>query len=134
MDHLSKFHLNRTINEPGNVVLQKLHERENGGALRPEIRSLKPEAWQYKTSIERFLFCKNTKNIIFRESEHPASLVWCLAAMASPGGSYCSRNPEISSAPANFIHFALPSRRNPKSYIPSNFNPSHALQLHLKAS
>jgi len=33
MDHLSKFHLNRTVNKPGNAVLQKLHKLEkNGGA------------------------------------------------------------------------------------------------------
>jgi len=28
MDHLSKFHQNRTGNEPGNAVLQKLHKLE----------------------------------------------------------------------------------------------------------
>jgi len=33
MDHLSKFHLNRTVNESIIAVLQKLHEPEkNGGA------------------------------------------------------------------------------------------------------
>jgi len=26
MDHLSKFLLNRTVNEPGNTVLRKLHK------------------------------------------------------------------------------------------------------------
>jgi len=28
MDHLSKLHLNRTVNVPGNAVLQKLHRLE----------------------------------------------------------------------------------------------------------
>jgi len=28
MDHLSKFHLNLTVNEPGNAVLRKLREPE----------------------------------------------------------------------------------------------------------
>jgi len=28
MDHLSKCHLNRTVNEPGNAILQKLRELE----------------------------------------------------------------------------------------------------------
>jgi len=28
MDHLSKFHLNRTVNEPGNAILRKLCELE----------------------------------------------------------------------------------------------------------
>jgi len=28
MDHLSKFHLNRTVNEPRSVVLRKLHRPE----------------------------------------------------------------------------------------------------------
>jgi len=31
MDHLSKFHLNQTVNEPRNAVLQKLREPEKYG-------------------------------------------------------------------------------------------------------
>jgi len=47
---------------------------------------------------------KSTKNNVFRESEHHASLVWRLAANGlSPGGSYCSRKPEILLAPTNLI-------------------------------
>jgi len=36
----------------------------------------------------------NTKNNVFRESEHHTSLVWCLAAKwVPPGGSSSSKNP-----------------------------------------
>jgi len=31
MDHLSKFHLNRMVNEPRNAILQKLHKLEKRG-------------------------------------------------------------------------------------------------------
>jgi len=31
MDHLSKFHLNQTVNELGNAVLQKLRKPEKSG-------------------------------------------------------------------------------------------------------
>jgi len=96
----------------------------------PSARNQEPSAWWYKTSTGWFLFRENTKNSIFRELEHYASLV----CWVSPSSSCCSWNPEIFSAPVNLIHFALPSRCNPESYIHSTSNPSHALPLHLKAS
>jgi len=47
MDHLSKFHLNQTVNEPENVVLQKLRKlkkwvapsAQQSGALRLAVQS-----------------------------------------------------------------------------------------------
>jgi len=47
MDHLSKFHLNRTFNEPGNVVLQKLCELEKRWRLAPRI------VWRLAVQIQR---------------------------------------------------------------------------------
>jgi len=40
IDHLSKFHLNQTVNKPGNTVLRKLSRLEKGS--RPTIRSCRP--------------------------------------------------------------------------------------------
>jgi len=103
MDHLSKFHLNRTVNESENAVLQKLRELEKWWRLAPIYQ--KPSAWRYKTNAGRFLFCENTKNNIFRESEYHASMVWRLAAdWVLPGGSCSSRNPAVLPAPANPIN------------------------------
>ena len=42
MDHLSKFYLNRIVNEPGNAVLRKLHALEKLWRLAPRIKSLAP--------------------------------------------------------------------------------------------
>ena len=91
--HLQIFHLNRTVNEAGNVGLRKLHRLE---------KSMAPGGM--KLASGGSCSTKSTKNSIFRESEHYASLVWRLAAnRLPPGGSCCSRNPEILPAPANLI-------------------------------
>jgi len=60
----------------------------------PSAKNQELGSWQYKPSFGRFLFRENTKNKIFRESEHHASLVWRLAANWVPlGGSCSSKNP-----------------------------------------
>jgi len=43
MDHLSKFHLNRTVNEPRNAVLQKLRELEK--LVAPSAQNQEGGAW-----------------------------------------------------------------------------------------
>jgi len=48
MDHLSKFHLNRTVNELGNAVLRKLCKLEKRWCLVP--KNQEPGPWRYKTS------------------------------------------------------------------------------------
>jgi len=94
MDHLSKFHWNRTINELENAVLQKLHKLEKWWRLAPRSKDVAPGGTELPPG--GFCFAKNTKNNVFRESEQHASLVWCLAAKwVPPGGSCCSKNPEI---------------------------------------
>ena len=91
--HLPKFHLNRTVNEVGNTVLQKLNKLEKSVA--PGGMKLAPGG---------SCSTKSTKNSIFRELENHASLVWRLTANGlPPGSSCCSRNPEILLAPTNFI-------------------------------
>jgi len=40
MDHLSKVHLNQTVNEPGNAVLRKLHKLEKWWRL--EVKKVVP--------------------------------------------------------------------------------------------
>jgi len=72
MDHLSKFHLNQTVNKPGNPVLQKLHRLEKWWHLVP--RSQEPGAWRYKTSARQYLLRKNMKNSIFVNKTPHASL------------------------------------------------------------
>jgi len=42
MDHLSKFHLNRTINEPKNAILKKLREPKKLVAPSAQNSSLAP--------------------------------------------------------------------------------------------
>jgi len=44
MDHLSKFHLNRTVNEPENAVLRKLRKLEKWWRLAP--KSEEGSAWR----------------------------------------------------------------------------------------
>jgi len=85
MDYLSKFHINRTVNEAGNAVLRKLRRLEKSVA--PGGMKLAPGG---------SCSTKSTKNNVFCESEHHASLVWRLAVTnVPPGGSCCSRNPNI---------------------------------------
>jgi len=86
MDYLSKFHLNRTVNEAGNAVLRKLR--------RPE-KSMAPSGM--KLASGGSCSTKSMKNSGFHESEHHhASLVWRLAITNVPlGGSCCFRNPNI---------------------------------------
>jgi len=43
MYHQSKFHLNRTVNKPGNAILGKLHKLEKWWRLAP--RSEESGAW-----------------------------------------------------------------------------------------
>jgi len=88
---MSKFHLNQTVNEPENAVLQKLREPEK--LVAPSARNQEPVAWRYKPSAGRFLVCKITENNVFRESEHHASLVWRLAAKRVPPGGSCTYEP-----------------------------------------
>jgi len=70
--HLSKFHLNRTVNESGNIVLQKLHRLEK--CCLPMTKSFlrakqhhKPSAWRWDTTAWRFLLRKNTKNSVITQ-------------------------------------------------------------------
>jgi len=103
MDHLSKFHLNRTVNEPENLVLWKLRKPEKWWRLTPRSEDVAPGG----TELAPCGSCsaKNTKNSIFRESEHHTSLLWHLAAnWMPPGGSCSSRNPDIPLAPMNLNH------------------------------
>jgi len=81
-NHLSKFHLNRTVNEPGNTVLRKVRELEKWWRLAPRIRKVAPGG----TILPSGSSCsaKNMKNNIFRESKHHTSLVWHLAAKLVP--------------------------------------------------
>jgi len=53
MDHLSKFHQNRTVNESKNTILRKLRKPEKWWRLVPRNQEL--DAWRYKTSARRFL-------------------------------------------------------------------------------
>ena len=54
MDHLSKFHINRTVNELGNAVLRKLRKPEKWWRLAP--KSEEGGAWRDYTSARQFLF------------------------------------------------------------------------------
>jgi len=46
----------------------------------PSTQNQEGGAWRDYTTAGRFLSRENTKNNIFRESEHHTSLVWRLAA------------------------------------------------------
>jgi len=59
MEHLSKFHLNRTLNEPGNAVLQKLRKPKKWWRLM--LRNQKPGTWRYKTSARWYLLREKYK-------------------------------------------------------------------------
>jgi len=74
MDHLSKFYLNRTINEPRNVVLQKLRKLENWRRLAP--KNQEPRAWQYKTSTWRFLLHEMYEKQRFFMKRTPTRIAW----------------------------------------------------------
>jgi len=85
MDYLSKFHLNRTVNEMRNAVLRKLRRPEK--SMAPSGMKLVPGG---------SCSTKSTKNNIFHEIKHHTSLIWCLAVTnVPPGGSCYSRNPNI---------------------------------------
>ena len=102
VNHLPKFHLNWTVNEMGNAVLKKLRELQKLWCLAPKIRKVAPGGTILLPGGS--CFAKNMKNNVFPESDHHTSLVWCLTAKwVPPSGSCCSRNPEISSTPANLI-------------------------------
>jgi len=122
MDHLSKFHLNRTVNEQGNAVLRKLHELEKWWRPAPKIRKVAPGG----TILLPGGSCsaKNMKNNVFRESEYYTSLVWRLAAnWVLLGGSCNFRNPA-----------ALPLRLRTSVFFPVSTGMqisinSHTIQL-----
>jgi len=121
MDHLSKFHLNRTINKSENASLRKLCEPEK--LVVPSAQNQTTSASGTKIPPGGYCYAKSTKNSVFHESTHHAPLVWRLAAnMVPPSGSCSSRNPEISSTPSNLIP-------TPTILIPldlrSNRRPSH---------
>jgi len=83
MDYLSKFHLNRTVNEAGNAVLRKLRRLEK--SMSPGGMKLAPGGSGST---------KSTKTAFF--VYHHASLVWRLAVTnVPPGDSCCSRNLNI---------------------------------------
>ena len=85
MDYLSKFHLNRTVNKAENAVLRKLRRLEK--LMAPGGMKLAPSG---------SCSTKSTKNSVFRQSEHHASLVWRLAVTNVPPGGFCySRNLNI---------------------------------------
>jgi len=42
MDHLSKVHLNRTVNKPGNAILRKLRKPEKWWRLAPKSEDVAP--------------------------------------------------------------------------------------------
>ena len=73
MDHLSKLHLNRTVNEPGSAVLRKLRKLEKWWCLAPKSREPSPQ--RHKTSVRRYLLRENTKNNIFRE-QNTTGIAW----------------------------------------------------------
>ena len=127
MDHLSKFHLNRTVNESGNAVLQKLHEPEK--LVAPSAQNQEHGAWRYKPSVGRFLFPENTKNSIFHESEYHASLVWRLAAKWVPPGGSCTCEPYVLHIISISIHCSTPSHAN---LVPNAFFQSFPTNFPLK--
>jgi len=100
---MSKFHLNRTVNEPGNAVLRKLRELEK--LVAPSTQNEELGAWRYKPSAGQFLVRKNTKNIIFRESEHYASLVWRPTAKKVLSGGSCTYEPYPLHNNSDFYQF-----------------------------
>jgi len=79
MKQLPKFHLNRTVNKAGNAVLRKLRRLE---------KSVAPGGMQL--ALGGSCSTKSTKNSVFRELKHHASLVWRLAAKWVPPGGSCT--------------------------------------------
>jgi len=72
MDHLSKFHLNRTVNELGNAILRTPANQK---------KVVAPSAQKWKVTPSGTVLppggpccAKSTKNSIFREPEHPSQL------------------------------------------------------------
>jgi len=79
MDHLSKFHLNRTVNEPENAVLRKLRKLEKLVALNAQ----KWGRWRLAGLNYRLVVPvarKVRKTAFFVNRTPHTSLVWCLAA------------------------------------------------------
>jgi len=74
MDHLSKFHLNRTVNELGNVVLRKPRKLEKWWCL--ALRNQEPGAWQYKTSAWWFMLREKYEKQHFFMKRIPARIAW----------------------------------------------------------
>jgi len=62
---MSKFLLNRTVNELENTIFRKLHRLEK--SMAPSTQKSGPGAWQYKTSARWSLLRENIKNSVFHE-------------------------------------------------------------------
>ena len=135
MDHLSKFHLNRTVNEPGNAVLWKLRKLEKWWRHGLEVRRWRLARLNYRPTVP--VARKVQKTVFFVNRTPHTSLVWRLAAnWVPPGGSCFSRNPEIlplhlrspntpwSSSIANFTKSSLEFIY---SYKDSHPKPIHSL-------
>jgi len=65
MDYLSKFHLNRTVNESGNAVLKTLCRLEKQWRIEP--KSQEPGACGIELAPGDSCYTKNMNNIIFHE-------------------------------------------------------------------
>jgi len=79
VNHLPKFHLNRTVNELENAVLQKLHK--------PEMKSLVPGG--IKPTHGGSYCTKITKNNVFAQYSHRLK-----ESSLLPGDS-SQKNPEL---------------------------------------
>ena len=110
MDHLSKFHLNRTVNELENQFHENCTNQKNWWRLAPRIRRLAPGGTKLppggtKLPLDGYCCAKSMKNNIFRESTHHAPLVWRLAANWVPPGGSCTCEPCLLHNNSDFIQF-----------------------------
>ena len=102
MDHLSKFHLNQTVNREMQFY-ENCANQKNWWRLVPRIRQLAPGGT--KIPLGNYCYVKSTKNNVFRESTHHAPLVWRLAANMVPPGGSCTCEPCLLHNNSDFIQF-----------------------------
>ena len=124
MDHLSKFHLNQSVNKLGNAVLWKLHKLEKKKWWR-----LAPRSGRWR--LAGLYYCRADSGARKVQKQHFSrtrapltSQIWRLAAdRVPPGGIYCSGqfSPNFKQQHNSSLHQIPPIQFRP--HLPLFNNP-----------